>query len=331
MPRRPFGLLADGREVEVLTLRAGGLEARVLTYGAILHALSLPVRGQRRNVVLALPDVPAYERDAAYVGPVVGRFANRIANGRFELDGKAHQLTRNENGNHLHGGARGTGKSLWRVEGSPTDADLALALESPAGEEGYPGTLRMLMQLRLDPHALRVEFSAESDAPTPVNLTWHPYLNLGGEASRHWLRIPASRYLPVAAGLIPTGEIAQVEGTPFDFRAGRQLLAPPGSAHPQLALGGGYDHCWVLDGNADCCCELRSAKDDLRLTIRASGPGVQFYGGQYLSRAHPGLGTGIVLEPQGFPDSPNHPGFAGSVLRPGQVYRSWIEYRLATP
>jgi aldose 1-epimerase len=172
-----------------------------------------------------------------------------------------------------------------------------------------------------------VHFTARCDAPTPVNLTWHPYFNLGGEATRHWLRIPASHYLPVGAGLIPTGEIAPVDGTPFDFRQGRMLQPPPVDAHPQLQLGGGFDHCWVLDADADCQCELRSADGELGLTITGSGPGLQFYGGQYLSRAHPGLGSGIALEPQGFPDAPNRPGFPDAILRPGRNYSARIEYR----
>jgi aldose 1-epimerase len=325
-----FGRLADGREVQAITL--GGhdaLQARVLTYGAILHSLSIPVAGKRREMVLALDDIRHYENDTAYVGPVVGRFANRIAQGRFSVDGTAHQLAQNENGNHLHGGAKGVGRQMWHVLGTPSESSVTLALQSPAGDEGYPGNLDIQMQLELRGDALEIGFAARSDAPTPVNLTCHPYFNLGGEATQHWLRIPASHYLPVGPGLIPTGEIAPVEGTPFDFRAGRILQPPAVQTHQQLAVGGGYDHCWVLDADADCQCELRSPAGDVTLTVSGSGPGLQFYSGQYLSRAHPGIGSGIALEPQGFPDAPNHAGFPDAMLLPGALYRARIEYRFS--
>ena len=327
--RRWFGTLADGRDVEAIRLgTAGGLQAEVLTYGAILHGLSFPVAGRRRELVLRLDRVEDYENDRAYVGPVVGRFANRIARGRFSIDGTRHQLTTNENGNHLHGGALGTGKRLWRVRGEPTPTQAILQLHSPAAEEGYPGALDITLQLDLADNVLVIDLSAQCDAASPVNLTYHPYFNLGGDAADHWLRIPASRFLPVGPGLIPTGEIASVDGTPFDFRAGQVLRAPPPGAHPQLAAGGGFDHCWLIDAGADCHCELRSASRDVALTISGTRPGLQFYGGQFLSRTHPRIGTAIALEPQGLPDAPNHPAFPDAILRPGNTYRARIEYRV---
>ena len=321
--------------MEAITLGAAdGLQAEVLTYGAILRQLSIPVGGQRRALILQLPGIEQYERDAAYLGPVVGRFANRIGAGRFAIDGQAHQLSRNENGNHLHGGARGVGKRLWRLlepphRDSAGRAALRLGLHSPAGEEGYPGNLDITLELSMRSDALHVSFTAYTDAPTPVNLTWHPYFNLGGNADAHWLRIPASRYLPVGPGLIPTGEIAPVQGTPFDFRLGRQIAPPPLHTHPQLSLGGGYDHCWVIDADADCHCELRSPQGDVTLKVGASGPGLQFYSGQFLAQTHPGIGSGLALEPQGLPDAPNHPAFPDAILRPGSTYRASIEYRVS--
>jgi aldose 1-epimerase len=327
---RPFGRLQDGRSVEAITLAGPtGLHAEVLTYGAILHRLSFPVGGLRRDLILHLDQLDHYERDLAYVGPVVGRFANRIAQGSFSIDGQAYQLTRNEKGNHLHGGVRGTGKRLWRVLDAPSESCVRLCLHSPAGEEGYPGSLDITLELSILADTLRVSFTAHSDAPTPVNLTWHPYFNLGGSATAHWLRIPASHYLPVGPGLIPTGEIAPVEGTPFDFRVGRKLAPPPLHSHPQLSFAGGYDHCWVLDGDADCHCELRSPQGDVTLKASASGPGLQFYSGQYLAQTHRGIGSGLALEPQGLPDAPNHPAFPDSILRPGSSYRASIEYRVS--
>jgi aldose 1-epimerase len=176
-----------------------------------------------------------------------------------------------------------------------------------------------------------VHIGARSDAPTPVNLTYHPYFNLSGDfnvpGTRHWLRIPASRYLPVRAGLIPTGEFADVTDTPFDFRQSRRLAPPALESDPQLALGGGYDHCWVLDDAADCSCELASPERDLTMTVVGTGPGVQFYNGQYLARSHPRLGSGVILEPQGLPNAVNEPRFPDVILRPGDTYRADIEYR----
>lgn len=326
---RHFGLLEDGRSVEAVTLGSPeALQAEVLTYGAILHRLSYPIRGQRRELILALTQLAQYEQDPAYVGPVVGRFANRIAHGRFAIDGHTHQLSRNENGNHLHGGAMGVGKRLWKMCAPPSDTSVRLELHSPAGEEGYPGNLHIMLELRILPDALRFSFTAHTDSATPVNLTCHPYFNLGGPATLHWLRIPASRYLPVGAGLIPLGELARVEGTAFDFRAGRVLAPPPLHTHAQLAAAGGFDHCWVLDDDADCHCELRSPQGDLTLTVSGSGPGLQFYSGQFLSRSHPGLGSGVALEPQGLPDAPNHAEFPVAILRPEQTYSAHVEYRV---
>jgi aldose 1-epimerase len=329
--KRAFGKLADGRDIEAISLGdADGLQLEVLTYGAILHRLSYPVRGTRRDLILFFGTLDEYERDAAYVGPVVGRFGNRIAGGQFMLDGQAHQLTANEGANHLHGGALGFGKRVWSVLGHDTRRAV-LGLRSPAGEEGYPGNLDATIEFDVRPDALRILLGARTDAATPVNLTYHPYFNITGNhrgpAVDQRLRIPAAHYLPVGPGLIPTGGIAAVAGTPFDFNQARRLAPPPADSHPQLALAGGYDHCWVLAPDADCSCELSVA--DLTLTIKGSGPGLQFYNGQFLAQSHPGLGQGVILEPQGLPDAPNHPGFPDSILRPGETYRAEIEYRLS--
>ena len=329
-----FGTLEDGRSIDALTLgEPHGLQAEVLTYGAILRRLSVPVRGQRRNFILGFDRLEDYVRDRAYVGALVGRFGNRIANARFSLDGREHAVTANEGSNHLHGGALGFGKRVWHVlEGCHDSSRVVLALTSPAGEEGYPGTLEVTVALVVTPGALRITFSARTDAATPVNLTYHPYFNLAADphssATAQSLRIPASHYLPVRAGLIPTGEFARVEGTPFDFRTARPLAPPATDTDAQLALAGGYDHCWVLDPGADCACELSSPLGDLTLTMSGSGPGVQFYNGQYLARTHAQIGSGVILEPQGLPNAPNEPGFPSAILRPGEQYRAEIEYRV---
>ena len=330
---RSFGTLADGRRVDAIALgSARGLQLEVITYGAIIRRLTWPVQGQRRDLVLHLDQLDDYLRDRAYVGPMVGRFGNRIADGRFSIDGRESRVTANEGANHLHGGALGFGRRLWRVEEALEDR-LVLAYRSPAGEEGYPGNVDATVAFTVAGDALSILITASSDAPTPINLTYHPYFNLGaaksGNATAHWLRIPAAHYLPVREGLIPTGEIAPVNGTPFDFRTSRVLAPPELASHPQLALAGGYDHCWVLSRDADCACELSSPERDVTMTMRGSGPGLQFYNGQYLSRAHPAIGSGLILEPQGFPNAPNEPRFPPAILRPGEPYRAVIEYRFS--
>ena len=331
---RSFGLLDDGRAIEAITLgEESGLQVEVLSYGAILRRLTYPVRGTRRDLILHFDRLEDYVRDRAYVGALVGRFGNRIAGAQFSIDGRNHVVTANEGANHLHGGALGFGKRPWRVlEVNEADWDRAvLGLESPAGEEGYPGTLDVTVTLLVRGDSLRMILSASTDAPTPVNLTYHPYFNLAGDfrapATEQFLRIPASHYLPVVEGLIPSGAIAPVDAT-FDFRKSRRLAPPQVDTHAQLALAGGYDHCWVLSPDADCACELSSPDRDVTLTMFGSGPGLQFYNGQFLARTHPALGHGVILEPQGFPDAVNQPKFPRAILRPGEVYRAEIEYRL---
>jgi aldose 1-epimerase len=328
---RPFGTLEDGRRVDSITLgSAAGLQVEVLTYGAILRRITCPVRGQPRDVILSFASLDEYVRDRAYVGPMVGRFGNRIADGRFSIDGRASRVTANEGANHLHGGALGFGKRLWSID-EARDRRLVLTYRSPAGEEGYPASMDVTATFTVTANALTIVLSAGSDAPTPVNLTYHPYFNLAADkadsAIAHRLRIPAAHYLPVREGLIPTGEIAPVDGTPFDFRS-RRVLAPPDiGSDAQLALAGGYDHCWVLSKDADCSCELTSPEGDLGMTVRGTGPGLQFYNGQFLARSHPALGSGLILEPQGFPNAPNEPKFPPAILRPGELYRAELEYR----
>jgi len=326
---RSFGQLADGRNVDAITLGDAGLQVEVLTYGAILRRLSYPVRGVRRELILNFDRLEDYVRDRAYVGSLVGRFGNRIANSTFTLDGRVHNLTANEGTNHLHGGELGFGKRLWRVVEVIDATRAVLGLTSPDGEEGYPGEMETTVELAVQPNSLTITLQARCSAPTPVNLTYHPYFNLGGPhapALDQRLRIPASHYLPVKAGLIPTGERAPVAGTTFDFREARRLEPPPLNTHAQLGLAGGYDHCWALDADADCACELASR--DLTLTLSGTGPGVQFYNGQFLARAHPSLGSGVILEPQGFPNAPNESDFPPAILRPGEAYRAEIEYHL---
>jgi aldose 1-epimerase len=333
----PFGKLGDGREVQQVTLGAAGeLQAQVLTYGGILRRLTFPVHGTPRDMVVTLPSLDAYVGDSSYQGILVGRVGNRIADARFQLNGRTHTLTANNGPNQLHGGVLGFGKRIWTVldfQAAPRPR-LVLKLHSPDGEEGYPGNLDVTAEIALAGPELRLTFEARVDAPTPVNLTYHPYFNLSGDNRRATdemvLRIPASKFLPVRSSqLIPTGEVAPVEGTSFDFRAARPIKPPPANAHPQLGFGGGFDHCWVLDPARDCDAELHSPHSGVTLKVSSEQPGIQFYGGQYLAGSHPGL-HGVCLEPQGFPNAVNEPTFPSQILKPGETLRATFVYRFSS-
>src|SRR5262245_11502129 len=282
-----FGRLDDGTPIEAFTLgKPDALQARILTYGGILQRLTLPTRAGSQELVLSLPDLDAYVRDRAFIGCVIGRFANRIAGASFELDGKRFRVTANDGANHLHGGKSGFGKRAWSVlEFVPgTPGRLRLGLRSPSGEEGYPGNLEVSAEFVVTEARLTLRFEAASDALTPVNLTYHPYFNLGrGFDGEHRLRIPADRYLPVSGrDLIPSGKLCPVQGTPFDFRESTLLQLPAGPSHPQLSIAGGFDHCFARDTRTDEAAILRSERSGITLRLRSDQPGLQFYGGQAL-------------------------------------------------
>lgn len=325
-----FGHLDD---IEVHTFRLGqpdGLQAEVLQYGGILRSLSFPTHAGRKQLVLGLPTLEAYRRDPAYLGVIAGRFANRIAGAQFELDGHRHHLTANEGPNQLHGGAIGFGRRVWEVLDASAD-ELSLGYRSPAGEEGYPGTLHVTATFRIQADALDLHLEARTDAATPVNLTNHAYFNLSGDPqlpiTGHRLTVPADRYLPVIdTAMIPTGEIAPVTDTPFDFRQGRPIANS--EDHLQLALAGGHDHCLVMTEGHRYTAELYSPESGITLRMTSPMPALQFYGGQKLHHAHPDLGHGLCLEPQGFPNAPNEPRFPSTILQPGQVYSHLIRYEL---
>jgi aldose 1-epimerase len=329
---RNFGTLPDGTQIHAITLEDDhGLRAEVLTYGGILRRLQVPAGDAHVDVVLGLPDLPAYLDDHDSLGILVGRFGNRIAGGRFVLDGVEHQLSRNEGANHLHGGIRGFGHRLWQVREQARERVL-LGYVSPAGEEGYPGTLEVTAEFRLQGQRLELIYRAHTDAATPINLTHHPYFNLAGDrlvpAAAQVLRIQADHYLPVDAALIPTGQFADVYATPFDFRIPGTLDAKRMADDPQLALGKGYDHCLVLNPEyAACTAELYSPHSGVAMRLTSSMPAVQLYEGQMLDNSHPELGRGVCLEPQQFPDAPNHAEFPNTILRPGEDYLHRIEYR----
>ncbi|MEU6475403.1 aldose epimerase family protein [Streptomyces sp. NPDC047017] len=317
-----FGTLSDGTPVHRWTLERAGVRVRVLSYGGIVQSLQVPDRdGRAADVVLGFADLDGYlTHPEPYLGALVGRYANRIGGARFALDGRTYELARNDGPNSLHGGARGFDKRVWEV--TPQGPyGVRLTRVSPDGEEGFPGRLTVGVTYALDEAgALCVGYEAVTDAPTVVNLTNHTYWNLGGTGSGpaggHELRLAASRYTPVDAGLIPAGDPADVTGTRFDLRRPR-------------ALGSGFDHNFVLDKGAtpaaEEVAELRDPVSGRVLTVATTEPGLQLYTADHLGAPF-APGDGIALETQHFPDSPNRPDFPGTTLRPGETYRSRTVY-----
>lgn len=332
---RSFGRLRDGRAVHAYRLGGDdGVSVEVLDLGGILARLSVPGDHGCVDAVLGLPDAQAYFDDPAYLGILVGRYANRIGGARFVLDGREHRVSANERGNHLHGGTLGFGRRLWEVVGHGRD-ELALRHRSPDGEEGYPGSVEVLATYRVDGERLSLRIDAGTDAPTPFNPTHHPYFNLAGDpsvpASAQVLQVPAAGFLPVSGELVPLGGVADVAGTPFDFRTAATLDARFEARDAQLRLGGGYDHCLVLQAGHAHAAALYSPHAGVAMRVDCDAPALQLYGGQGLLRQHPGLGHGLCLEPQDYPDAPNQPAFPDAILRPGVAYRRAIDYRFARP
>ena len=320
-----------------------GMRVDILPLGGIIQRLTARDRkGQYADVVLGFDTQEEYERDHPYFGALIGRYGNRIANGRFSIDGQEYQLACNHGAHHLHGGQRGFDKVLWKVEAD--GPSLILSHVSEDGDQGYPGELSVRVRYTLDEDdALRIDYHATSTQPTPVNLTSHPYFNLaghgGGAVLDQLIEINASRYTPVEEDLIPTGGLAEVSNTPFDFRHPVAIGARIDASDEQLGFGGGYDHNFVLD-HADG--ELRLAARAVEptsgrmLEVLTTEPGLQFYSGNSLSdiRGKEGAAysarSGFCLETQHFPDSPNHGGFPTTILRPGERHASTTVYRFST-
>lgn len=341
---RSFGSLDDGTQIEAVTLRNSlGHEATVLTLGATLQSLWLPdSRGERADVVLGHDEPAAYLAHRHYFGCSVGRHANRIAEGRFQLGDRHYQLERNDGNNHLHGGGEtALHRQLWRVA-EAQDGSVALALCSEDGAGGYPGRLEVTARYALqDDGALLIEYGAVTDAPTIVNLTNHSYFNLRGrgDVMSHRLKLFASRYTPVTPQLIPTGELADVAGTPFDFRTATAVGERIRQDHPQLQRGRGYDHNFIVDGAPGTLRPAARLEDPVSqrvLEMHTTAHGVQFYSGNFLdgsTRGKGGLacrqGDGLCLEPQGYPDAPNQPHFPSARLSPGENYLNRILLRFS--
>ncbi len=347
---KPFGVTQDGIPVELYTLRnKHGMEIDVATYGGTIVSLRTPDReGRTGDIVLGFSSLADYEAKSPYFGCIVGRYGNRIAGGKFTLDGKEYVLaTNNEPGGipcHLHGGKVGFNKKVWNAQPVEKAGARGLRLRylSPDGEEGYPGNLDVTVTYWLtDANELRIEYEAKTDKPTPVNLTNHSYFNLKGEGegdiNGHVLRIAASRFTPVNAGLIPTGELRPVRETPFDFTEPRAIGERLGADDEQLKFGGGYDHNFVLDkkpGELALAAAVYEPATGRTLEVWTTEPGIQFYGGNFLDGTLKGKSGktyvhrgGFFLETQHFPDSPNRPEFPSTILRPGETYRSTTVYK----
>jgi aldose 1-epimerase len=349
--RETFGTMPDGKPVEAVVLtNAHGLSARVIAYGASVQSLSVPDRdGHFADVVLGYPSLEGYLEKPQYFGATVGRYANRIAKGRFVLDGHTYQVPVNDGPNSLHGGTRGFDKVLWTISAVSHDADKAsvtLTYVSPDGDMGYPGKLSVSAQYTLDGNdQLSIRYRATTDRPTLVNLSNHTYWNLAGEGSGsvmdQRLTIAADAFLPIDATSIPTGELRQVAGTPFDFRKPKPIGRDIRTADPQLLNGRGYDHNWVISRAPVAAPRMVARVEDPHsgrvLTLSSNQPGLQFYSGNFLDGTTVGTGGHVyrqgdafVLEPQLYPDTPNQPSFGSARLDPGQEYRNLIVYRFTT-
>jgi aldose 1-epimerase len=331
--------MPDGTAVDEFTLtNRNGIDVRIITYGAIVRSLRVPDRtGRMADIVHGFDSLEGYLAGHPYFGAVIGRYGNRIGGARFSLDGRAYELAANNGPNHLHGGVRGFDKHVWRAGRLPQGTGVVFTRTSPDGEEGYPGALEVRVTYTLtDANELGIEYEATTDRPTPVNLTNHSYFNLGGHDSGdildHEVMLHAEAYTPVDATLIPTGAIAPVEGTPFDFRRPARVGARINQPHEQLKFGRGYDHNFVLSRKGDGlqpAARVTEPKSGRTLDVATTEPGVQFYTGNFLDGSVRGKGgtayahrSALCLETQHFPDSPNKPQFPSTILRPGAQYRS---------
>jgi len=346
--QEPFGRIADGHPVEIYTLRnSQGAKARIMTYGGIVQSLSVPDKnGKFADVVLGYNQLQGYLDKNPYFGALIGRYGNRIAGGKFTLAGRTYTLATNNGPNSLHGGRVGFDKVVWTVEAAKVGKhgpELELAYLSKAGEEGFPGNLKVQAKYVLtDRNELKLEFTATTDQATVINLTHHSYFNLAGQGSGDILgqivTINADRTTPVGMDKITTGEFADVAGTPFDFRQPTVIGARINDPDPALQQARGYDQNWVINkplGRFGLMARVVEPSSGRVLEVWSDEPGLQFYTGNFLNGTIKGKGgvvyeqrAGFCLEPQHYPDSPNKPNFPSVVLQPGQTFRSTIVYKL---
>jgi aldose 1-epimerase len=347
-----YGVTADGIDVYEYTLtNARKMEVKIITFGGIITSIKVPDRRRTfENVALGFDNLQDYETKNPYFGCITGRYANRIDEGMFTLNGVTYQLDINNPPNHLHGGIKGFDKQVWEVTQEIVEGNrvgIELHYLSPDGDQNYPGNMDAYVTYTLtDRNEIRMDYRATTDAPTIVNLTNHTYWNLAGEGEGaiydHVLRIDADHYTPVDETLIPTGEIAPVEGTPLDFRRSKPIADGIRSDHPQIVIGRGFDHNWVLnrpsfeDKSLILAAQLYEPESGRFLEILTTEPGIQFYSGNFLDGTLYGTshrayrqGDGLALETQHFPDSPNHPNFPSTVLLPGDTYETTTIFKLS--
>ncbi len=337
-----FGKMPDGTEINLYTLRDGQIEVRIMTYGAIVQSIKVPDRnGKAADITLGFDTLDEYVKgNTPYFGVIAGRYANRIANGTFKLDGKTYTLTRNDGDNTLHGGVTGFNKAVWKDKQIKDGVEFTLV--SPNGDQGFPGTLTTVVRYTLSKGELHIDYTATTDADTVLNLTNHSYFNLKGQGDgdilNHQVKINAHRYTPVDKNLIPTGELAAVAGTPFDFLKMTTVGTRINDDNEQLKLGLGYDHNFALDagGKFAEAAEVYEPTSGRVLTVLTDQPGLQFYTGNHLDGTVTGKAGavykqryGLCLETQHFPDSPNHPSFPSTELKPGQKFHSETIFRFS--
>jgi len=344
--QRSFGQTADGKDVSLFTLRnSKGAEALISNYGGIVTSLKVPDRnGKMGDVVLGFDNLADYIKDSPFFGALIGRYGNRIARGKFTLNGQQYTLATNNYPNALHGGIKGFDKVVWEptILTGPEGPGLKLTYLSKDGEEGYPGNLSVTVVYTLtDDNGLKIEYTATTDKDTVVNLTQHSYFNLAGKGTilNHVVMIPADKFTPVDSTLIPTGELKPVSGTPFDFRTPTAIGARINQDDEQLKFGKGYDHNWVINkpmGQMGLMARVTEPTTGRVMEVLSTEPGLQFYSGNFLDGTLKGKGrvfefrSGFCMEPQHYPDSPNRPEFPSVVLTPGQTYHNTIVYKFST-
>ncbi len=344
--QKPFGTTKDGVATELFTLKnANGVEARITNYGGIVTHLFTPDRsGKLGDVALGYDTLAEYEKVTPYFGALIGRYGNRIAKGKFTIDGTTYSLATNDGANALHGGVKGFDKVVWTAKAIPGDEPaLELSYLAKDGEEGYPGNLKVIAVYTLTKdNALKLDFTATTDKATVVNLTHHSYFNLAGKGDilSHEIMINSDAFTPVDSGLIPTGELRPVKGTPFDFTKPMAIGSRIKEKDEQLKFGGGYDHNWVLNqpkaGECVLAARVYEPSTGRVMEVETTEPDVQFYCGNFLNGTITGkygqvyqFRSGLCLEPQHAPDSPNQPKFPSVVLRPGQTYKTMMLYRFS--
>ena len=346
--KKSFGTLADGREATLYTLtNAVGSQVKITNFGAVVVSLIVPDKdGKFGNVVLGYDTIQGYEHTTTYFGAIVGRYGNRIGKAQFTIDGQTYHVTPNDGGNSLHGGRIGFNKVLWNVVGESSSKEPSLKLQyvSRDGEEGFPGTVTLTVTYTFtNKNELKIDYTGKTDKATVLNPTNHSYFNLSGDFTNTILdelvTIESDSTTPVAKGLIPTGVLASVENTPFDFRKPTAIGARINADDEQIKLGGGYDHNWVIrkyNKKVRKAAEVYDTKSGRVLTVLTDQPGLQFYTGNFLNGHDKGNGvsyqrrTGLCMEAQGFPDTPNKPQFPSVTLRPGKVYHQTTIYQFTT-